>query len=40
MVEAVNALGLERGVILVKGSRGCRMERYVSALAGQGAEER
>jgi len=39
VVEAVEALRLERGVILVKGSRGCRMERYVAALAA-GAEER
>ncbi len=39
--EALEALQLERGVILVKGSRGCRMERYVAALAGRaGAEER
>lgn len=41
LLEALDNLQLERGVILVKGSRGCRMERYVAALAGRAeAEER
>ena len=33
ILPVIDSLGLNRGVILVKGSRSCRMERYVTALA-------
>ena len=37
--EALDDLHLERAVVLVKGSRGCRMERYVAAIAARAGDE-
>ncbi len=35
LLSEFRALGLSEGVVLVKGSRSCRMERYVQALAAE-----